>query len=184
MPHITLPDGVPGIRGLFELRPDTAKPLCELANILLHAPNRLTPGERELIATYVSSRNDCDYCQSSHGAIAAHHLDGNDELVLQVKRDFEQAAISGKLKALLAIAGKVQSGGKSVLPEDINRARKQGATDTEIHDTVLIAAAFCMYNRYVDGLATLLPENPSVYKDRAGMIARHGYMRTGLPSAK
>jgi len=177
MPHIILPDGVPGIRGLFEFRPDTAKPLCELANILLHAPNTLTPGERELIATYVSSRNDCAYCQDSHGAIAAHHLDGNDELVLQVKRNFEQAAISAKLKALLAIAGKVQSGGKRVLPEDISRARQQGATDAEIHDTVLIAAAFCMYNRYVDGLATLLPENPSVYKDRAGMIARNGYMR-------
>jgi len=175
MPHIALPDGVPGIRGLFEFRPDTAKPLCELADILLHAPNMLTPGERELIATYVSSRNDCAYCQDSHGAIAACHLDDNEALVAQVKDDFEQAAISGKLKALLAIAGKVQRGGKSVLPEDITRAREQGATDTEIHDTVLIAAAFCMYNRYVDGLATVLPENPSVYRDRAGMIARNGY---------
>jgi uncharacterized peroxidase-related enzyme len=184
MPHITLQEGVPGIRGLFEFRPETARPLCELANTLLHAPNTLTPAERELIATYVSSRNDCAYCQDSHGAIAAHHLDGDDELVLQVKRDFERAAISGKLKALLAIAGKVQSGGKNVLPEDISRARQQGATDAEIHDTVLIAAAFCMFNRYVDGLATLLPENPSVYRDRAGMIARHGYTGAGLPSAK
>jgi uncharacterized peroxidase-related enzyme len=184
MPHITLPDGVPGIRGLFEFRPDTAKPLCELANTLLHSPNTLTPGERELIATYVSSRNDCAYCQDSHGAIAAHHLNGDDELVLQVKRDFEEAAISEKLKALLAIAGKVQRGGKTVLPEDIDRARKQGATDTEIHDAVLIAAAFCMYNRYVDGLATLLPENPSMYRDRAGVIARHGYMGAGPPSTK
>jgi len=184
MPHIRLPDGIPGIRGLFGFRPETAKPLCELANTLLHAPNTLTPGERELIATYVSSRNDCSYCQDSHGAIAAHHLHGDDELVNQVKRDFEQAAISDKLKALLAIAGKVQRGGKSVLPEDVDRARKQGASDTEIHDTVLIAAAFCMYNRYVDGLATVLPENPSIYKDRAGMIARHGYMSAGLPSAE
>ena len=184
MPHIALPDGVPGIRGLFEFRPETAKPLCELANVLLHAPNTLTGGERELIATYVSSRNDCAYCQDSHGAIAAHHLNGDDELVRQVKRDFEKAAISEKLKALLAIAGKVQSGGKSVLPEDIRRAREQGATDTEIHDTVLIAAAFCMYNRYVDGLATLLPESPSVYRDRAGIIARGGYLGAGLPSAK
>ena len=92
--------------------------------------------------------------------------------------------VAGTLVALLAIAGKVQRGGKSVLPEDITRAREQGATDTEIHDTVLIAAAFCMYNRYVDGLATLLPEHPIVYRDRAGMIARHGYMGAGLPSAK
>ncbi len=103
MPHIAIPEGVPGIRGLFELHPDTAKPMSELADILLHSPNTLTPGERELIATYVSSQNDCDYCQSSHGATAAYHLDGNEELVLQVKRDFERAVISDKLKALLAI---------------------------------------------------------------------------------
>jgi len=179
MPHIALPDGVPGIRGLFELRPDTAKPLCELANILLHSPNTLTPGERELIATYVSSQNECDYCQNSHGAIAAYHLDGDEGLVLQVKRDFERAAISEKLKALLAIAGKVQRGGRSVLPEDVQRARQQGATDAEIHDTVLIAAAFCMYNRYVDGLATLTPGDAGVYRDRAGTIARNGYI--GIP---
>jgi uncharacterized peroxidase-related enzyme len=179
MPHIALPDGVPGIRGLFELRPDTAKPLCELANILLHSPNTLTLAARELIATYVSSLNECDYCQNSHGAIAAYHLEGDEELVLQVKRDFEQAGISEKLKALLAIAGKVQRGGRSVLPEDVQRARQQGATDAEIHDTVLIAAAFCMYNRYVDGLATLTPGDPGVYRDRAGMIARNGYI--GIP---
>jgi uncharacterized peroxidase-related enzyme len=176
MPHITLPDGVPGIRGLFELRPDTAKPMSELADILLHSPNTLTPGERELIATYVSSQNDCDYCQSSHGATAAYHFDGNEDLVLQVKRDFERADISDKLKALLAISGKVQRGGRHVLPEDIDRAREHGATDSEIHDTVLIAAAFCMYNRYVDGLATVMPGNAAVFRERAGTIAREGYM--------
>jgi uncharacterized peroxidase-related enzyme len=182
MPHIAIPDGVPGIRGLFELRPDTAKPMSELADILLHSPNTLTPGERELIATYVSSQNDCDYCQSSHGATAAYHLGGNDELVLQVKRDFEQAAISDKLKALLAIAGKVLRGGKNVLPGDIDRAREHGATDAEIHDTVLIAAAFCMYNRYVDGLATLMPPNLAVFGERAGMIAHHGYLGVLRPA--
>jgi uncharacterized peroxidase-related enzyme len=176
MPHIALPEGFPGIRGLFELRPDTAKPLSELANILLHSPNTLTQGERELIATYVSSQNDCDYCQSSHGATAAYHLDGNEELVLQVKREFERAAISDKLKALLAIAGKVQRGGKNVLPEDVDRARQQGATDAEIHDTVLIAAAFCMYNRYVDGLGTEQPDDEALYRERGRRVARDGYV--------
>ncbi len=175
MSHIQLSSGLPGIRGLFAFRPETVKPLCELAEVLLHAPGTLTPGERELIATYVSSRNDCYYCQTSHGAIAAHHLDGNQQLVLDVKRDFEQAGISEKLKALLAIAGKVQTGGKSVQPEDIERARRQGATDQEIHDTVLIAAAFCMYNRYVDGLATWAPSDPAAYLERAAKVARDGY---------
>ena len=178
MPHISLPEGLPGIRGLFAFRPETARPMSELADVLLHAANTLSPRDRELIATYVSSENDCDYCQSSHGAVAAAHLGGTEELVQQVKQEFEQAPVSDKLKALLAIAGKVQRGGKSVLPEDIARARQHGATDAEIHDTVLIAAAFCMYNRYVDGLATLMPEDRSVFRGRAAMIARDGYVPT------
>lgn len=179
MPHIPITEGLPGIRGPFAFRPETAKPMCELANILLHESHTLSPGERELIATYVSSLNDCYYCQTSHGAIAAHHLGGDEQLVLAVKQDFHSAAISTKLKALLDIAAKVQQGGKSVLPEDVERARDQGATDLEIHDTVLIAAAFCMYNRYVDGLATWAPLDPQGYRDRAARVARDGY--SGIP---
>ena len=176
MAHIKVPEGLPGIRGLFAFRPQTAKPMSELAEVLLHQPGTLTPAERELIATYVSSRNDCYYCQTAHGAIAAHHLGGNEETVHAVKRDFEHAAISDKLKALLAIAGKVQQGGKNVQPEDVERARRQGATDLEIHDTVLIAAAFCMYNRYVDGLDTWAPTDLEGFRERAATVARDGYL--------
>ena len=126
MAHISLPEGFPGISGLMVYRPETAKPLNELAQALLHAPSTLTQGERELIATYVSSQNDCYYCQTIHGAIAAHHLQGNEKLVLDVRQDYEGAEISYKLKALLAIAGKVWKGGKYVTPEDIARAPRSG----------------------------------------------------------
>ena len=180
MAHIKLTDDLPGIRGLFDFRPQTAKPLCELGDILLFQPNSLSQGERELIATYVSSRNDCYYCQTSHGAIAAHHLGGNEELVLQVKEDFNAAPISDKLKALLVIAGKVQQGGKQVTSEDVEHARSLGATDVEVHDTVLIAAAFCMYNRYVDGLGTWAPSDADSYRARAATVATGGYNR--IPS--
>src|SRR5208283_2517478 len=139
MPYITLPEGLPGIRGPMAFRPETAKPLNELVEILLRGPSTLTPGERELIATYVSAQNDCFFCQNIHGAIAAYHLGGNEKLVLDVKRNFECAEVTNKLKALLAIAGKVQQSGKQVNPDDIARARQEGATDLEIHDTVLIA---------------------------------------------
>ncbi len=119
MPHISLPEGLPGITAGFAFRPETAKPMRELAHILLHEPNSLTPGERELIATYVSSQNDCYFCQTSHGAAAACHL-GSSDLVKQVKTDFETAPVSPKLKALLAIAGKVQQGGKNVTADDVD----------------------------------------------------------------
>src|ERR1700738_1321644 len=130
MPHISLPD-LPGIRGPMAFRPETAKPLNELVEVLLRGPNTLTPSERELIATFVSSRNNCHYCQSIHGAIAAAHLDGNEELVRCVKSDFNSAEISPKLKALLNIAGKVQQDGKKVTELDVEQARKEGATDLE-----------------------------------------------------
>src|ERR1700748_416050 len=112
MPHIQLAEGLPGIRGAMNFRPETAKPLNDLVEVLLHAPNSLTQGERELIATYVSSENDCYYCQTIHGAVAAASLNGNEALVKQVKDEFQNAALPEKLKALLVIAGKVQRGGK------------------------------------------------------------------------
>jgi uncharacterized peroxidase-related enzyme len=176
MPHIQLPDGLPGIRGAMAFRPETAKPLNELVEILLRGPNTLTPGERELIATYVSSQNDCYYCQTIHGAIAAASLNDDEALVAKVKQDFQHAAISEKLKALLVIAGQVQRGGKNVTNADIVRAREAGATDLEIHDTVLIAAAFCMYNRYVDGLGTWQPRDEAMYRERGKRVARDGYV--------
>ncbi|MGJ5816083.1 carboxymuconolactone decarboxylase family protein [Paludibaculum fermentans] len=176
MPHIKLSAELPGIRGPFAFRPETAKPMSELAEVLLHTPGSLSMADSELIATFVSSRNDCHYCQTSHGAIAAYHLGGNEQLVLDVKRDFENAGISDKLKALLNIAGRVQQGGKLVRPEDVERARSHGATDIEIHDTVLIAAAFCMYNRYVDGLATWAPADMDSYRQRAAAVSENGYL--------
>jgi uncharacterized peroxidase-related enzyme len=176
MPHINLPEGLQGIRAAMAFRPETAKPLNELAEVLLHAPNSLTPGERELIATYVSSQNDCYFCQTVHGAIAAAHLNGDEELVKCVKADFWSAGISDKLKALLVIAGKVQQGGKHVTLADVEAARKVGATDIEIHDTVLLAAAFCMYNRYVDGLDTWQPHDEELYRQRGKKTAKEGYI--------
>jgi uncharacterized peroxidase-related enzyme len=176
MAYIQLPDGLPGIRGAMAFRPETAKPLNELVEILLHAPNSLTPGERELIATYVSSENDCYYCQTIHGAIAAASLNDDESLVRRVKHDFENADITPKLKALLVIAGQVQKGGKYVTGEAVAKARARGATDIEIHDTVLISAAFCMYNRYVDGLGTTQPRDEAMYRERGRRVAREGYV--------
>jgi uncharacterized peroxidase-related enzyme len=178
MAHIKLPEGIPGILGPMAFSPDTAKPLNELAEILLRAPNSLSQAERELIATYVSSENDCYFCQHAHGGAAAHYLGGNESLVQQIKRDFEASPVSDKLKALLAIAGKVQKGGKRVTEGDVARARQSGASDKEIHDTVLIAAAFCMYNCYVDGLATWAPTDPAVYRENGKRLVEQGYVHS------
>jgi uncharacterized peroxidase-related enzyme len=181
MAHIQLPEGLPGIVGPLAYSPETAQPLLELAEVLLRAPNTLTSAEREMIAAHVSYRNQCDFCQLSHSAAAAAHLQGNYDLVEQIKVDPEGADVSDKLKALLNIAGKVQQGGKQVTAEDVARARDRGATDKEIHDTVLIAAAFCMYNRYVDGLATWQPHERAAYLEMGERLAHQGYTRDRLP---
>jgi len=178
MPHINLPEGYPGIRGLFMYSPTTAYPLNLLVQTLLHDPatSTLTPGERELIAAYTSRLNTCKYCASTHGSIARYQLGKDAEIVDQVLENPEKASISDKLKALLKISAKVQQDGKNVTPSDISLAKKEGATDKEIHDTVLITAAFCMYNRYVDGLATWAPDDDAVYDKIGKQRAREGYL--------
>ncbi len=176
MAHITLNNDLPGIRGLMAYRPETEAPLNFLAETLLRDDNNtLSRGQRELIATYVSYLNDCFFCQNVHGAIAGHYLGCDIEQIDQIKHDFKTAELDEKMKALLAIAASVQKGGKNVTAEQIEQARESGATDIEIHDTVLIAAAFCMFNRYVDGLATWAPTDRKVYVERAPQRAQDGY---------
>jgi uncharacterized peroxidase-related enzyme len=180
MPHIALPDGVPGILSAFAFRPETAVPLCELAEVLLRGESTLSRGERELIATFVSDGNDCTFCRTSHGVFAALQLDNGAVVVDAVLDDYRVAPIDEKLKALLNIAGKVRASGKRVTEEDVAQARALGASDVEIHDTVLIAAAFCMYNRYVDGLATWAPEGLAHYQAHGAEIVAHGYTRAAF----
>lgn len=178
MAYIKLPEEelLPGIRGLMAFRPDTARPLNALAEILLREPNNsLTPGERETIATYVSYLNDCLFCQSVHGSAAQCYLEDDGTLIAQIKKNYEEAPISDKLKALLAIAASVQKGGKNVTTAQVEAARSVGASDKEIHDAVLIAAAFCMFNRYVDGLGTWAPTDPQAYAARGIRIKEDGY---------
>src|ERR1700730_11693509 len=182
MPHIALNSDEPGIRGLLRFRPETARPLSELAEVLLRGPSTLTRGERELIAAYVSALNDCRYCLSSHSASAAAQLLGGMALVEQVRADADSAPVSAKLKALLAIAAAVQQSGLSVRAEQIAGARAAGATNLEIHDTVLIAATFCMFNRYVDGLATMAPDDPALYAAGAQHLIKEGYLPPVQPS--
>jgi alkylhydroperoxidase/carboxymuconolactone decarboxylase family protein YurZ len=151
MPHVDLGSDAFGIRSLFEYRPETALPLCELAEVLLRGP-------------------------SSHAAFAAAQLPSGMTVVDQVRADPDSAPIDTKLRPLLRIAAAVQWGGKNVRAQDVEAAREAGADDQEIHDTVLIAAAFCMYNRYVDGLATNLPEDRAQYAKNAEGIVSEGYL--------
>ena len=181
MAWIDLQNDLPGIRGPMIYRPDTGAILNDLAEALLHDENNsLSRGDREMIGAYVSSENDCFFCQNVHGAMAGYYYEKDMPFIERVKKDFQRTDISEKLKSLLTIAGSVQKGGKNVTKEQIENAKKQGATDREIHDTVLIAAAFCMFNRYVDGLNTWAPQDIQVYVDRAPMRARDGYSQLGL----
>jgi len=176
MAHIDVPPGVPGIRSLFMSHPTTARPLCDFCQVLLRGPSPLTPGERELIASFVSARNECVFCATCHSATAAQMLEGGAALVASVTGDYLEAPVSPKMKALLAIAAKVAKDARTVSADDIQAARKVGAGDDDIHDTVLVAAAFCMFNRYVDGLGALTPEDPAVYEQIGARLAREGYV--------
>lgn len=177
MPYIPLEAHLPGITGLLEYRKDSAAPIRELTQVLLRGPSTLSEGERELIATIVSSRNECKFCTAAHTA-AADVLLGENDTAAKVKADIETAPVSAKMKALLTIAAQTQEGGKNVTTDAITKAKAEGATDIEIHDTVLIAALFCLYNRYVDGLATVTPAQDSgFYQVLGNRLKEHGYNR-------
>ena len=176
MPHIVLENHLPGVTGLLEYSPETGNALRQLTQLLMRGPSTLSEAERELIATLVSCKNKCIFCTTSHKAVADAFL-GEEETSEKVKKDFYTSPVSEKMKALLAIASQVQESGKHVTPETIAKAKQQGATDREIHDTVLIAAMFCMYNRYVDGLATIAPSDPEYYLTMADRLKNNGYHR-------
>ncbi len=176
MPYIPLEEHLPGITGLLEYRKDSAAPIRSLTQVLLRGPSSLTEAERELIATIVSHRNQCRFCATAHTA-AADVLLGEENTSARVKENISTAPVSDKMRALLIIASLVQEGGKSVTAESVQRAKDAGATDVEIHDTVLIAALFCLYNRYVDGLATVTPADPAFYKALGERLKNNGYNR-------
>jgi uncharacterized peroxidase-related enzyme len=175
MAHINVDENLPGIRSLLAFSPETATPMGKLANLMLRSNEGLTMAERETIGAYVSYLNDCFYCEQSHSAIVTCYLNDNNKLINQIKKDYEHAEISDKMKALLSIAGSVQKSGKYVTEEQIKKAKEEGATDRDIHNTVLIAAMFCMFNRYVDGLAANTPTDLSTYMEREKQIMEHGY---------
>jgi uncharacterized peroxidase-related enzyme len=175
MPHIDFKNDLPGIRSAMAFRPETAAPLSALAKVLMRSDEGLTRLEREIIGTYVSHLNGCFYCNHSHAAIASIYAGDDGEMIDSVRADYTSAPISAKLKSLLAIAAKVRQSGKLVETDDVEKARREGATDKDIHDTVLIAAAFSLFNRYVDGLATVTPVDMTSYPVRAKQVADHGY---------
>jgi|SRR5450432_267352 uncharacterized peroxidase-related enzyme len=175
MPYIPLEEKLPGITGLLNYRKDTALPIRQLTQILLRGESTLTEGERELIATIVSYGNECSFCTAAHTA-AADQLLGEHSTSKKVKTDLPNAPVTEKMKALLTIARAVQVNGKNVTAEMIERAKNNSATDLEIHDTVLIAALFSLYNRYVDGLASVTPAEPAFYERLAGILVKNGYL--------
>lgn len=178
MAHIKLPEGIPGIVGPLTAYPESAKFLSGLAQTVLRGPSSLTEAEREMIATHVSSGNECFFCTNSHAAAARHLLGDQCGLMDDVLADAASAGVSEKLRALLTIAGKVRRDGRLVTVADVAVARAAGADDQAIHDTVLIAAMFCMYNRYVDGLATWTPRDPELYDKMGESLAAQGYARS------
>lgn len=174
MAYINTGVNQPGIIELLFYKGSTGKALSNLAETLLRGPSDLTSGERELIASYVSKLNDCNFCHDSHSAAANAHLGDNGNTVSCVISGVDEAPVSAKMKALLKIAARVQKSGREVTMADVEFAKKSGASDQDIHDTVLIAAAFCMFNRYVDGLGTT-PASKDEYPAMGDRLAKKGY---------
>lgn len=177
MPYIDVDEQLPGIRALMAFKPESGAVLSALAQQLLRGESPLTPAERELIAVRVSRRNECHFCERSHAAAARALLDGDAAGVVAGVAEGEfDVHLDARMQALLHLADLVAERGDRVTQEDVARAVAAGATQEAVHDTVLVAAAFCMFNRYVDGLgATTPPEG--AYDEMGRMLATGGYVR-------
>ncbi len=173
-PHLPFAADLPGILGPLAFRPEMAAPLMAYTDQLLRGPSPLTPGERELIAAFASHTNQCRFCTKSHAAVAGLHL-SDPQLVAAVLEDVELAPISPKLRALLKIARAVALNVAPVSDELMQAARDSGADDVSLHDAVLVAASFCMFNRYVESLRTFAPEDSQAYAAMGERLARVGY---------
>ncbi|MES0175378.1 carboxymuconolactone decarboxylase family protein [Mesorhizobium sp. M0006] len=189
-----LPD-FPGILAAMMISPDLASVLRSLADTLLVKPfpgATLTRSDRELIATAVSAGNDCFYCMDTHAAFAEALLqhegcgasrsrDLTDDLKLGLL-----TGLSAKMRYLIRIALIVRDSGRKLASRNVAAAIQSGASNADVQLAVLIASAFCMYNRMVDGFRARTPSDPAVFQERAQQIAVFGYSDsrvTAVPTA-
>ncbi|HVZ38997.1 MAG TPA: peroxidase-related enzyme [Candidatus Kapabacteria bacterium] len=175
MAFISVPENLPGIHGPLAFRPEVAEGMRGFTQVLMRGPSSLSVAERELIAAYVSRLNGCSFCYQSHASTARYLFGADAAVVDAVIADLESAPVDERMRALLCIAATVQRDARCVTQEDADAARAAGADDVAIHDTVLVAAAFCMFNKYVDGLGTDAPDDPAVYAATAAERAGRGY---------
>ena len=176
MAHVTLNSDLPGITGLLNTWPLPGEPIRDLTQYILRGENSLSEGERELIASMVCVGNSCQFCSNAHIAAAARYI-GSKETVNAILQQPFGGEVDNRIAHLLEISGAVGISGSLVTESMIESAKQAGATDLEIHDTIMIAALFSFYNRYVDGLATDLPENESYYEMLADRLTTSGYVR-------
>jgi uncharacterized peroxidase-related enzyme len=175
MAYIQIDSSLPGMQSLLDYRPQIASPLKTLMAVMMRSKEGLSKGERELIATYVSNLNDCYNCHQIHGEVAQCFFEELPDLVESIKTDIHNADLTQRQKAILGIAANVQKNGKLVTDQQISGAKNLGISDLEIHDTVLISAMFCFFNRYIDGLGIVSQDTTETFKERAKMIAEFGY---------
>jgi uncharacterized peroxidase-related enzyme len=176
-----LPD-VPGILAAIRLTPGLGVHLRGLADELLvnaFPGATISRGEREMLATAVSAENDCFYCMDSHGAFATAVFErsgatGLEALIDGIKLGSSDG-VDEKMQALLHIARVVRRDSRELTASDVAAAKTAGASDADVQLAVLIASAFSMYNRMVDGFRAKTPPTAEAYRARAAEIAEHGY---------
>ncbi len=184
-----LPDA-PGILTAIRLTPGLGVHLRGLADELLvndFAGATISRGEREMLATAVSAANDCFYCMDSHGAFASANFErggvtDSEPLIDGIKLG-SFGAFDDKMQALFHIARTVRGEPRELTAADVAAAHAAGATDADVQLAVLIAAAFSMYNRMVEGFRARTAPTADVYRDRAAEIAEHGYSQPGVAAA-
>lgn len=160
---------------LLAFDPEAANHLAALSHTLMHKPSPLSAGLRELIATYTSYLNDCEFCMKAHAAVASKLL-GDESLVWSVIDNLETSALAEKEKALLRFVQKVTLTPSSITAADTLALNQAGWDDASIFYAISACALFNFYNRWISA-SGVHPVSDEAFKRLASRMAVAGYAR-------
>ena len=142
-------DDSSGIASVFANNKVRARPMRELRKQIMRGPSPLSVGERELIAAFVSTLNQCEFCAGGHTALAARTVDVRvlDELIANI----DTAAISDRLKPIFRFVKKLTEAPSRIVQADVESIHAAGWEESAVEDAIAVCSLFNMLNRIANG---------------------------------
>lgn len=165
--NATVPD-------ILKMSPEAGVALLEMHEAIMRAPSALTPGQRELIAAYVSGLNGCQYCHGVHAETAKAYEDIPRAAVDRMLADLETAGFDDRIKPILRLARKLTQAPAEVSEADTRAVLEAGWGEKALHDAIMVVCCFNFMNRLLEGHGVHGYE--ALFKERGPMLKKYGYL--------